>query len=112
MNTTKIIKASIKDGKLEINGLNPTDIKITCEGQADSTGYVIFGKGSAVYLVNTQPDLKETIEKLISVCDEIVKISKTQLMLGGTGSAPLMPFEPMGAAVDAIKKELEDKKLI
>ena len=97
---------------MEINGLNPSDVKIICNGEADSSGFVIFGKDTAIYIVNTQPDLKDTIDKLVEVCDQIIEISKTQLALGGTGSVPLMPFAPIGSKVEAIKKELEDKKLI
>ncbi|EHN70913.1 hypothetical protein [Aliivibrio fischeri] len=117
--TTKILEASIKDGKLLIEGLNPDDVKILCTGEADSTGFAIFGEDFTTYIANTQPDLNETIEKLIVLTDKMSAVAGQMVIKsvsGGSGSPAVGVSEALDVdskkEFDKIKKELEDLKLI
>jgi hypothetical protein len=103
--------AKIENGKLLIDNKEAIDVTLLNQGQADSQGYVLIDNEKAIYMINTQPDLQTSIDKLIAVCGQFTAICNTELMLGGTGSAPLKPFSGQGKAVDGIKKELEEFKL-
>jgi hypothetical protein len=104
----RILQAEVKDGKLHAEGIEPSDINILSQAEADSSGVLVLDNDQSIYITNTQPDLQTSINKLIAVCEQFTAICNTELMLGGTGSAPLKPFEGQGEAVDSIKKELEE----
>lgn len=107
----RILHAEIKGGKLHAEGIEPSDINILSQAEAESSGVLVLDSEQSFYITNTQPDLQTSIDKLIAVCEQFTAICNTVLMLGGVGSAPLKPFEGQGEAVDGIKKELEELKL-
>jgi hypothetical protein len=104
--------AEISDGKLLIEGQEVDDVTLLSQGQRNSKGVVVMDRDETIYLSNTQPDLQVAIDKIVSVCEQLSILCKAELMLGGTGSAPLKPFQAQGTEIEALKQELEELKLL
>jgi hypothetical protein len=109
MKTTKILTAEMKGGKLQIQGVYPTDIQINCNGEADSNGFVIFGKDVAIYIANTQPDLISVISALKTTVEQVREVL-TVPMVQGSSIGQMNPT--IDLRLELINKNLDDLKLI
>ena len=68
---SKVLNASIEDGKVIIDGVNAEDVSLLLQAAADSSGYVIISDSNAIYLANTQPDTLFIKEKLAELADYV-----------------------------------------
>lgn len=105
---TKIVQASVVSGIVKIDGIDASDVQIIADGQADSSGYALIGHEFAVYIVNTQPDLKNIIEKLISLTEQLSLLAQTPVSKT-PDQTPLNPA--VQVEIDLLKSELESIEL-
>ncbi len=110
-----ILPASIKDGKLIIDGVEADDVPLSCLGEKPSNGYVIFGKDVCVYVVNTQPDLKEIVSELSEIVANVASVAGQMVVKQVTGQAVGVSFpvdESAKAKLEAIKTKLDEFKFV
>ena len=113
MSAIRVIKAKVSaEGVVSLGDIEAPDIEIIGEGQAEGEGYAVITDESAIFIINTQPDLSDTIAKLITITEQMITLTDTELALGGTGSIPLKPYSGLKPALEQVKTELEDKKLL
>lgn len=85
-----------------------TDVILICDGVSKSNGKLVISSDGAVYIANTQPDLSETMDKIISLCEKLSTLCSTSI---GAGSATIdQPFITLKPEFESIKSELEAKK--
>ena len=107
----------------------PSSDSITLsQADADSTGFVIIGENLSLYIVNTQPDLQytinkliETTEQLIATCEQLTAVCNISTwVIAATGNvfgvnpeavAIGAQVEAISAEVDTIKTDLTEFKL-
>lgn len=108
----KILNAEIKDGKVLIDELNPDDVTILGLAESDSKGFLLVGEDNiAIYIANTQPDLKIVIAELMAVCESLKTLANAQYMTAAQGGVMGSPHASIGSKVDAIKNKLEKMEL-
>lgn len=84
---TKILPAHITGGKLVVDGSYPDDIPILCLGDADSSGFVVFGDTRAIYLTNTQTDVAQIAAYLADLSEMVASTAGSV----ATNGKPLSP---------------------
>lgn len=67
----KILKANCLGGKVISDGMIVSGCEIMGEGGA-SEGWLVLGEGDAVYFPKTTPDLKDTLDFLTDILNEII----------------------------------------
>lgn len=87
-----------------------TDAILNALGEKPSSGKLLISEEFAVYIVNTQPDLKETISQLAELCGKLSTLCETSI---GGGTATIdKPYLLLKPEFEAIKSQLEAFKLI
>ncbi|HGS4438119.1 TPA: hypothetical protein ACMD15_003430 [Vibrio cholerae] len=114
-----ILPAKVKDGQLYINDVLADDVEIMGIGEKDSTGFVLFGREKSIYIIDTQPDLKELISKLIGVIENVISIASQDVVkqvTGGSGAPAVGITLPLDieaqSKLEQIKSQLEGFKLL
>lgn len=109
----KILNAEIKDGKVLIDELNPDDVTILGLAESNSKGFLLVGEDNvAVYITNTQPDLKAVVAELVNVCSELKTLASAQYMVSAQAGVMGNPHSSIGGKVDKIRTKLEKMELI
>ena len=67
----KILKASCLGGQVIADGMIVSGCEIMGEGGA-SDGWLVLGEGEAVYFPKTTPDLKDTLDFLTDILQEMI----------------------------------------
>lgn len=117
MERLTLYAARVVDGVVQIEQggefLPAEDVIIQGQGLADSSGYAVIGEAIALYFVNTQPDLQETIDQLIAVTSEIINVLDAQFLIGA--NTPVfgqnVDLQAIKPAIESIKTDLENLEL-
>ena len=123
---SKILDATCDaDGKVTVEGVVVTDIEVTSEGKAASTGLVLIDQDRARYITSSAGDIALTIDQVIASLDSLVevlnKIGTTFTSIGAgmtgitTAPPPTLPTDvsailASAGELTAIKTELETLK--
>ncbi len=118
----KLLKARVKQGKLEIDidgkTLQPDDVINVSAGVADSEGFLIMGHEFSIYITNTQLDAQTIIDKAIGIAEQSISIASQKVVVsvsGGSGSPAVGVTETLDIAAKQklknLKKDLEELKL-
>lgn len=86
-----------------------TDAVLNALGEKPSEGKLIISEEFAVYIVNTQPDLKELLGQVKSIVEQLSALCD----IGVSRSPDSSPLAPaIKIEIEAIKTQLEGFKLI
>lgn len=110
----QVLDCSVSGGVAKItdnqgNEISIPDAVLQCAGVFSSKGKLIISESGAVYIVDTQPDVKFLLEQMKAIADQISSLS-TSLVSRSPDTAPLSPSVTQEIAL--IKSKLDDKELI
>lgn len=71
---SELVKAECKGGIVSIEGLAVNDVEILTEGIDQSDGILFLHKDKAFYLTSNATKLKEVIESLSDIADQLVQV--------------------------------------
>lgn len=93
----RAVEATCVAGIVKVGALAVPGTVILSEGVASSSGILVIDGDKKYYVAKTSPDLKTTLEKLVSVLGQLVTglTALDAKPVGGVGSAPA----PAAAAV-------------
>ncbi len=105
---SKALAATCTAGVVLVDGLPLPGATILSEGVGPSGGVAILDETSAFYVAKTSPDLKTTLDKLISILTELTTVLPLidAKPTGGVGSAPTPVTVSSVANLTAISLEL------
>jgi hypothetical protein len=117
MERLKIQPARVKNGVIEIEQggefLPAEDGILISAGQADSIGFVIIGINSCRYISNTQIDAAYMLETMAAICEQLAAVGNTiTFAIPSVGVAPNIELVAIAVEVNALKLQIEAKKLI
>ena len=112
---SKALEATCVAGVVTSEGVPVPDTTILSEGVAASEGLLILDEDKKTYIPKTSPDLKETLDKIVSVLGQISSALSALDTAGFLISATMgVPSPPVAAseisAIDTLQSELEDLK--
>lgn len=112
---SKILAGTCEEGKVYFGEFEVEGAVILSEGEGASTGVIILDEGAVYYVADTTPDLKATLEKLITALDEIAdgldSLDSAGFLIGATGGVPSPPIITANVtAIETAKTNLETLK--
>ena len=112
---SKVIEATCEDGEVTALAVPVEVAEILSEGVAPSSGFILMQGDKVFYVAKTSPDLKTTLEKVVTALGKIstalTALDTAGFLIGATGAVPGTPVA--GSAIsdlDTAKTELETLK--
>lgn len=119
---SKVLEASCVGGVVTADGVPVGSAQILSEGVGSSQGVLLLDEDLARYIAKTSPDLKTTLERLITALEKIASaltsLDTAGFLIGVTGGAASpavgIPGTPVAAsdiaAITAAKVQLNTLK--
>jgi hypothetical protein len=116
---SKIIEATCVGGVVTADDVPVPAAEILSEGVGESEGILILDEDKAKYIAKTSPDLKATLEKLITTLEKLSAALTAIDSAGplsttcgaGPGTATWVPVNASNiSAINALKAEVESFK--